>query len=223
MSLEDFQVHVKYQIIKYLFKCLHNFYMTDNIADIKFWDLESVEFEKIYHITPFRQQLLRNIFQKDITLQLYVLFVCNFSDPRIWEQFGFSSRGIIDLLRKILHENLNANAAHLAKLNFPHVLKHIDSRRYSSRNYNADSPYESSSRRQRDYYQRSERSSRQLSRRESISVERERKGDEEKENLPVTGKDYMSVERPREIDRLNTLEETKRGNYDYPRSDDIKR
>ncbi len=172
--------------------------MTDNIADIKFWDLESVEFEKIYHITPFRQQLLRNIFQKDVTLQLYVLFVCNFSDNRIWEQFGFSSRGIIDLLRKILHENLNANATHLSKLNFHHVLKHHDPRRHSSRNYHADSP------RHRDYYQRSGRSSRQLSRRESISVE--------KENLPITGRDYMNIERPRETERLNTLEETKRGN-----------
>jgi len=149
MSLEDFQVHVKYQIIKYLFKCLHNLYMTDNIADIKFWDLQSVEFEKIYHITPLRQQLIRNIFQKDITLQLYVLFVCDFSDPRVWEQFNFSSRGMIDLLRKILHENLNANSSLLSKLNFPHVLKHFDSKgTSSSRNYHhhyhhhhLDSPY----------------------------------------------------------------------------------
>mmetsp|Transcript_14218 Transcript_14218/g.12103 ORF Transcript_14218/g.12103 Transcript_14218/m.12103 type:complete len:127 (-) Transcript_14218:180-560(-) len=96
LSLEEYQCHVKYQMIKYLFKCLHNFYITGNIADMKFWDLQSVEFEKIDYMTSYRRSILTTIFKKDPQLQLYILYVCDFHKNRLKDIMKISSRYIVD-------------------------------------------------------------------------------------------------------------------------------
>lgn len=127
---------MKYQIVKYLFKCLDNFYITGNIADIKFWDLQSVEFEKIHRMTPLRQHTLQNIFSKDTTLQLYVLHICDFSDSRVWDYFNLSSKSVLDLLKKLLQSSMNANSSLLSNLQCDRIFKkehnfsHHESRRY---------------------------------------------------------------------------------------------
>ena len=95
---------------------MHNFYITGNIADIKFWDLQSVEFEKIYRMTPLRKQTLQNVFSKDTTLQLYVLHICDFSDLRVWDHFRLSSKSVVDLIKKLLQSTMNANANLVANL-----------------------------------------------------------------------------------------------------------
>jgi len=111
-------------MLKYLFKCLHNFFITGNIADIKFWDLQSVEFEKISDMTPFRKQVLRNIFTKDINFQIYVLFVCDFSKNQFFNIMKLSNRSTVDLLRKFVQNTLNSNSHLLGRMKCESVLKH---------------------------------------------------------------------------------------------------
>ncbi len=114
---------MKYQMLKYLFKCLHNFFITGNIADIKFWDLQSVEFEKISDMTSFRKQVLKNIFTKDVNFQIYVLFVCDFSKNHFFNIMKLSNRSIIELLRKFVQNTINTNSNLLSRLNCDSVLK----------------------------------------------------------------------------------------------------
>lgn len=121
-------------MLKYLFKCLHNFFITGNIADIKFWDLQSVEFEKISDMTPLRKQVLRNIFTKDINFQIYVLFVCDFSKNQFFNIMKLSNRSTVDLLRKYVHNILNLNSHLLNRMKCDSVLLHDDSSPYSKRN-----------------------------------------------------------------------------------------
>lgn len=96
-------------MIKYLFKSLHNFYITNNIVDMKFWDLQSVEFEKIDHMTSHRKQILYNIFHKDSSLQLYILYVCEFKNTGLKEIMKLSSTAILDSLKKFLQSSIATN------------------------------------------------------------------------------------------------------------------
>lgn len=122
-------------MLKYLFKCLHNFFITGNIADIKFWDLQSVEFEKISDMTPFRKQVLRNIFTKDINFQIYVLFVCDFSRNQFFNIMKLSNRSTVELLRKFVQNTLNSNNHLLSRMKCESVLKsERESSPYSRRN-----------------------------------------------------------------------------------------
>ena len=143
--MEAFQEHVKYQILKYLFKCLHNFVITGNIADIKFWDLQSVEFEKVHKMTPLRKQTLQNIFLKDAILQLYVLHVCDFSDPEVWDHFRLSSKNMVDLMKKVLQGSINSNSHLMSHLKCERVFKRYQRPSYQeSRGYRSsyqNSPY----------------------------------------------------------------------------------
>ena len=143
-------------MLKYLFKCLHNFFITSNIADIKFWDLQSVEFEKISDMTPLRKQVLRNIFTKDINFQIYVLFVCDFSKNQFFSIMKLSTRSTVELLRKFVQNTLNSNSLLLGRMKCESVLRHDrDPSPYSSKKYSGsygndyssrDQPYRSSRR-----------------------------------------------------------------------------
>lgn len=110
-------------MIKYLFKCLHNFYITNNIVDMKFWDLQSVEFEKIDYMTSHRKQVLQNIFMKDSSLQLYILYVCDFSRNHFKDIMKLSTRSIVDSLRKFMQTTLMTSTSILSKTNQEPIFK----------------------------------------------------------------------------------------------------
>lgn len=74
-------------------------------------------------MTPLRKQTLQNIFQKDTTLQLYVLHICDFSDSRVWDHFRISSKSVIDLLKKLLQSGMNANTGILQNIHSDRVFK----------------------------------------------------------------------------------------------------
>jgi hypothetical protein len=137
LHLETFQEHVKYQMIKYLFKSLHNFYITNNIVDMKFWDLQSVEFEKIDYMTSHRKQILYNIFHKDSSLQLYILFVCDFKNTGLKDIMKLTSVDILDSLKKFLQSNISSNP-NLAKTTKNELIFKKDNDRDSESRSNMD-------------------------------------------------------------------------------------
>lgn len=103
---------------------------------MKFWDLQSVEFEKIDHMTSHRKQVLQNIFMKDSSLQLYILYVCEFSRNHLKDIMKLSTRGIVDSLRKFMQTTLMTSSNVLSQAKYEFLFKKDGKRNDGGQAYN---------------------------------------------------------------------------------------
>jgi hypothetical protein len=118
---------------------------------MKFWDLQSVEFEKIDHMTSHRKQVLQNIFMKDSSLQLYILYVCEFSRNHLKDIMKLTTRGIVDSLRKYMQTTLMTSTNVLSQAKYEILFKKEGKKGDASPTYNDRNEYRKSGSRESNY------------------------------------------------------------------------
>ena len=95
---------MRFQISKYFFKFLHTYFVTDNITNMKFWDLISADFDNIkLEKNPSRKQALQTIFHaKDQSVTLYILYVCDIDKNTLKYHYNANTPDLIYLMKNIM-------------------------------------------------------------------------------------------------------------------------
>ena len=105
-KFENYQIQTLYQMSKYFFKYLQNYFQTRSIIFMKAWDSISSEFS--HNCNRYRSSfvLTKSLYIRDHELKFYILSVNQMGYDGSYQQIGLTKADIVLVLKSIVNKTL---------------------------------------------------------------------------------------------------------------------
>lgn len=105
-KFENYQIQTLYQMSKYFFKYLQNYFQTKSIIFMKAWDSITSEYSRNCNLFESSFKLSKNLYIRDHELKFYILSVNRMGYDGTFRDIGLSKQDIVIVLKSIVNKAL---------------------------------------------------------------------------------------------------------------------